>query len=472
MKNKIDLTLRDVQQATQGKPVHISEKAKEKFIHNVIIDSRKVKPGDLFFALRGERHDAHNFLEAVFQIPGTTAVVDRKWFDRQKALPDGQLIVVQDTLQALQNVSAFYRKKFSIPVLAISGSNGKTTTKEMTAAVLKEKYRVIKNPGNLNNHIGLPLTLFDIDPRTEFAVVEMGANHFGEIARLCEIADPDLGLLTNVGGAHLEYFGSVEDVARAKGELFAHLLQKQGLGFVNRDDPLVRKIAGALPRKISFGLAKEADIKGELMSVDGGGRAVFRVNGETIHLRVVGIHQVSNALAATAVGLYAGLSIQQIRSALESFSGVEKRMELLNLKDILVLNDTYNANLNSMEIGLKTLAHIRHQRGGRSFAVLADMLELGEKSEEQHCLVGEIAAEMGIDFLLTFGKEARAIHKTALEKGLIHAFHFEEKEDLENFLLAYLRGGDLVLVKGSRGMEMETIVQFLKDHYANHSSLK
>ncbi len=468
----MNLTLQEVQQSTQAKLVHISEEAKKKSIHGVIIDSRKAKPGDLFFALRGEHHDAHKFLDAVFQSPETTAVVDWKWFERQKTLPDGQLIVVQDTLQALQNVSAFYRKKFGIPVLAITGSNGKTTTKEMTAAVLKEKYRVIKNPGNLNNHIGLPLTLFDIDSRTEFAVVEMGANHFGEIARLCEIGDPDLGLVTNVGGAHLEYFGSVEDVARAKGELFAHLLQKQGLGFVNQDDALVRKIAGALPRKISFGLTKEADVRGELLSIDGGGRAVFSVKGETVHLRVVGIHQVPNALAAAAVGLYAGLSIQQIKSALEAFAGVEKRMQLLNLKDILVLNDTYNANLNSVEIGLKTLAHIRHQRGGRSFAVLADMLELGDKSEEQHCLVGEIAAEMGIDFLLTFGKEARAIHKTALEKGLIHAYHFDEKEDLEEFLLAYLRGGDLVLVKGSRGMEMETIVQFLKDHYANHSPQK
>jgi len=468
----MNLTLQEVQHSIKGELFHVSEKAIKKPVHTVVIDSRKVTPGDLFFALRGEHHDAHNFLDAVFQVPETTAVVDRKWFEQQGELPAGQLIVVRDTLQALQNVSAFYRKKFNIPVLAITGSNGKTTTKEMTAAVLGEKYRVIKNPGNLNNHIGLPLTLFEIEPWTEFAVVEMGANHFGEIARLCEIADPDWGLVTNVGSAHLEYFGSVRDVARAKGELFTHLSKKHGIGFINQDDALVREIARVLSRKVSFGLAAEADVQGEFLSLDDWGRAIFRAKGETIHLRVVGIHQVPNALAATAIGLYVGLSIRQIKNALEAFVGVGKRMELLELDDILVLNDTYNANLNSMEFGLKTLAHIRHQRGGRSFAVLADMLELGPKSEEQHCLVGEIAAEMGTDFLLTFGDEARAIHKAALEKGLVHAYHFEEKEDLEEFLQAYLRSGDMVLVKGSRGMEMETIVRFLRDRNANHSPEK
>ncbi len=465
----MNLTLQEVQQSVKGEFVHVSEKAKRKPVHASVSDSRKVLPGDLFFALRGERHDAHDFLDAVFQVPQTTAVVEQKWFEQQAVLPHGQLIVVGDTLRALQDASAFYRKKFDIPVLAITGSNGKTTTKEMTAAVLGEKYRVVKNPGNFNNHIGLPLTLFDINPQTEFAVVEMGANHFGEISRLCEIADPDWGLVTNVGGAHLEYFGSVQDVARAKGELFNYLSQKQGLGFVNQDDALVVEIARPLSRKFSFGLAKEAQVSGKILSLDDLGRAVFRVNGEIIHLRVAGIHQVQNAVAAAAVGIYAGLSIEQIKNALEAFSGVGKRMELLQVNDILVLNDTYNANLASMESGLKTLAHIRHQRGGRSFAVLADMLELGQKSEEQHRLVGEIAAEIGIDFLLTFGKEARAIYQSALEMGLVHAYHFDEKEDLEEFLQAYLRGGDLVLVKGSRGMEMETIVQFLKDRYANHS---
>ncbi|NOY77942.1 MAG: UDP-N-acetylmuramoyl-tripeptide--D-alanyl-D-alanine ligase [Calditrichaeota bacterium] len=468
----MNLSIQEVQRATGGRLFHISKKALGKPVHAVVIDSRKVEPGDLFFALRGERHDAHTFLDAVFRVPDVTAVVDQKGFEKQGGRLSGRMIVVQDTLEALQNVSAFYRRKFTLPVLAVTGSNGKTTTKEMIAAVLGEGYRVVKNSGNLNNHIGVPLTLFEIDPGTEFAVVEMGANHFGEIARLCEIADPDWGLVTNVGNAHLEYFGSLHDVARAKGELFTYLSRKNGLGFINQDDPLVREIARVLPQKRSFGLTPDADVQGEFLSLDDRGQAVFRVNGETIHLRVAGIHQVSNALAAAAVGVHAGLSLRQIKQALEAFTGVGKRMELLELGDILVLNDTYNANLNSMEYGLKTLAHIRHQRGGRSFAVLADMLELGPKSEEQHGLVGEIAAEMGTDFLLTFGEEARAIHKAALEKGLVHAYHFEEKEDLENFLQAYLRGGDLVLVKGSRGMEMETIVRFLKDRYANHSPEK
>ena len=468
----MNLTLSEVQISTGGKLVQILDMAKNTRIPKIVIDSRKANPGDLFFALRGEHHDGHEFLENLFKVSHTTAVVDQEWFDHQKSLPKGNLVVVSDTLRALQDVSAFYRKKFTVPILAITGSNGKTTTKEMTAAVLGGKYKVVKNPGNFNNHIGLPLTLFEIDSQTEFVVVEMGANHFGEIARLCEIADPTWGLVTNVGGAHLEFFGSIENVARAKGELFEYLIRKNGLGFVNQDDAYVRAIARNLSETVSFGLAQQVDVRGEILSLDDQGRSIFRVRGETIHLSVPGVHQISNALGAVAVGLHAGLSIKQIKSALEAFPGVGKRMEILELNDVLVLNDTYNANLNSMEAGLKTLAHIRHHRRGRSFAVLADMLELGEKSEDQHRLVGEIAAEIGIDFLLTFGDEANAIHKAALEKGLARAYHFETKKEIEEFLRAYLRGGDLVLVKGSRGMEMETIVQFLKDRYANHSPEK
>ncbi|GBD94032.1 UDP-N-acetylmuramoyl-tripeptide--D-alanyl-D-alanine ligase [bacterium BMS3Abin05] len=468
----MNLTLEDVLHASKGKALNITRASLRNVLQGVSIDSRKIQPGDLFFALKGERFDAHDFLDRVFATPNVAAVVGRSWAGGQKRVPNWPLVVVDDTLQALQEVGAFYRRKFNIPVLAITGSNGKTTTKEMTASVLAQKFRVVKTPGNLNNHIGLPLTLFEITSETEFAVVEMGANHFGEIARLCEIADPDFGLITNIGSAHLEYFGSVENVARAKSELPDYLSAKKGVLFVNQDDPLAREIGEKVKNRFTYGLAMPSDARGEFVSLDERGCVRFRLNGEDIHLNVPGAYQVQNALAASAVGLYFGLKINRIKQALESFSGVAKRMEIVKVNDILILNDTYNANLDSMKGGLKTLAHIRHRRGGRSFAVLADMLELGDESERQHRLVGEIAAEIGINFILTYGKQARFISDAAIEKGLSASYHFEKKEDLEKFLQSYLRGGDLVLVKGSRGMGMETVVQFLRDRYKNHSPNK
>ncbi len=465
----MDLTFQEIVAATKGSAFGLSEKELARRIQGVSIDSRQVQPGDLFFALRGERYDAHTFLSDVISKKGVAAVVDRRWAQKNRArFPNAHLIVVNNTLEALQETAAFYRSKFRIPVVAVTGSNGKTTTKEMTAAVLTQKKRVLKNAGNLNNHIGLPLTLFQLTHETEIAVVEMGANHFGEIARLCEIAQPDFGLITNIGAAHLQYFGSLQNVARAKAELFEYLSRQNGLAFVNLDDPLVSKIAEKRKRIWSFAFSKDADVRGDWVRLDSWGQPVFKISGTEIRLNVPGNHQAQNALAAAAVGLFFNLPLEDVKKGLESFRGVSKRMELVETGEILILNDSYNANLNSMEQALKTLAHIRHQRGGRAIAVLGDMLELGAESEKNHRRVGEWVAETGVSFLLTFGNEARAIHETALRKGVAQAVHFDKKADLQKFLANLLRGGDLVLVKGSRGMEMETIVDFLRREFSAH----
>jgi UDP-N-acetylmuramoyl-tripeptide--D-alanyl-D-alanine ligase len=381
----------------------------------------------------------------------------------------GRFIAVDDPLQALQDAAAFYRQKFKIPLLAITGSNGKTTTKEMVAAVLSRRMKVVKNRGNLNNHIGLPLALFGLTHETEVAVVEMGANHFGEIARLCEIAKPDFGLITNVGRAHLEYFGSVDDVAQAKSKLFSYLEENAGLGFVNVDDPRVEKIARRLKRSWSYGFSREADVRGTWVGLDEQGRSIFRVSGAEIHLSVVGEHQAQNALAAVAVGLFFNLPLAEVKKALKEFSGVDKRLEVFEAGGVLVLNDTYNANPNSVEQALKTLAHLHRQRGGRSFAVLGDMLELGPESEASHRQVGNFVARSGVNFLLTVGEQAHFIQQAAAEKGGTRAVHFAGKDELQDFLLQNVRKGDLVLVKGSRGMKMETVVEFLRRELTDHS---
>ncbi len=466
----MDLTFRDIVEATQGTALGLTEHELAQSALGVAIDSRSVKPGEVFFALRGEHFDAHAFLGEVTKIENVVAVVEQSWAEKnRKNFARARFVVVEDTLRALQNAAAFYRKKFKIPVLAITGSNGKTTTKEMVASVLSRKMKVAKNRGNLNNHIGLPLTLFSLTHETEIAVVEMGANHFGEIARLCEIADPDFGLITNIGAAHLEYFGSVEKVARAKAELFRYLEKRDGLGFVNRDDPRVEKIATSLKRTWSYGFSRDADVRGEWIRLDELGHPLFKISGVEIHLNVAGNHQAQNALAAAAVGLFFNVPLAEVKKGLEEFSGVDKRMELLNLGGVLILNDTYNANLNSMEQALKTLAHVGHRQEGRLFAVLGDMLELGAESEKEHRAVGEVAAAVGVSVLLTFGNEARFIHDQAVAEGVPQAIHFEDKEDLQEFLADSLRKGDSVLVKGSRGMEMETIVDFLRRTLTNHS---
>ncbi len=433
-------------------------------VKGISTDSRSTRPGDLFVALRGGSFDGHAFVSAAFARGAVGAVVEE--------VPPGAdgtsepLLVVGNTLEALGALARTYRDRFSIPFLAVAGSNGKTTTKEMLAGVLGQKYNVLSTEGNLNNGIGVPMTLFRLNRKHEMAVIEIGTNHPGEIAGLCRMLDPTHGLITSIGREHLEFFGSLDGVAEEEGELFRFLSSRSGgTAIAGVDDPRIALAARAVKRTLTYGFrAKSASLRGRAVTIDRGGRASFEFRSASmkrwhrVRLAIPGKHNAMNALAAAAAGIAFHVPAAAICSALEACRTVTRRMETMSIGGVTVLNDTYNANPDSTVAALETLSSLR--AAGKKIAVLADMKELGPHAGEEHADVGKKAAEFGIDILLTYGELARGIHEAA---GIPGALHFDQKDSLAEHLAAIVAPGDVLLVKGSRGMHMEDIIAFLKD---------
>jgi len=432
-----------------------------RYFKGVSTDSRTVSPGEVFFALRGGAFDGHAFAGQAFEAGAACIVVDEK-ADRG-GLRDRPHIIVRDTARAFGDLAALWRGKFDIPVIAIAGSNGKTTTKEMTAGVLKTKYTVHSTRGNLNNHIGVPQTIFGLTSRHEIAVLELGTNHFGELGYLCTIARPTHGLITNIGREHLEFFSDLDGVARAEGELFG-ALGTSGTGFVNADDPRIARMARKLRRKISYGFSKpNVGLRGKHLSTDGRGRVSFTAEPKgkrpfPVRMSVPGAHAMTNALAAAAVGLAFGVPASGIRRSLLAFKAVDKRMQVRKSSGVTIINDTYNANPDSLVSALETLGSMKC--AGKRIAILGDMLELGAASGREHGRIGALIGGMGIDCLLTYGEAARAIHESA---RVGWKRHYDKKDILASSALELVTGGDIVLVKGSRGMKMEDVVLFIQE---------
>ena len=437
-------------------------------VTGVSTDSRSVKSGDLFVAIRGGKFDGHNFVTTAIEQSAAAVVVDQKWADANKRMMisiNVPRLIVRDTVQALGRIANGYRRKFDIPVLAVGGSNGKTTTKEMIRAVLAQKFNVLCTEGNLNNHLGVPQTLFCLDGKHDVAVIEVGTNHRGEIAYLCEILEPTHGLITNVGKEHLEFFGTLDGVAKSEGELFRWLEAHGGTGFINGDDPRIVKQSRKLRKKIVYGLeATRAKVKGAIQKVDEQGCTTVRIKHSgksfTATLRIPGSHNAGNAVAAAAVGLSLKVPTTRIQSALELFSPSSKRMEVQQLNGITILNDTYNANPDSVIAALATLRSMK--AAGKKIAVLADMLELGPKSAEYHKQIGKAVSSSGVAYLLTFGLLSRHTNEAAAVKNKAH---YDQKNVLAEYLLEIARSGDVILVKGSRGMKMEEVIAFLQERY-------
>ncbi|MFQ5708046.1 MAG: UDP-N-acetylmuramoyl-tripeptide--D-alanyl-D-alanine ligase [bacterium] len=429
-------------------------------VSGISIDSRKVSAGEIFFAIRGETHDGHDFIGAAFENNAQAAVVCKSWWTNCPAhLESNNFFVVEDTLAALQEAAHFYRGKFTLPVLALTGTNGKTTTKEMVATVLGQKHTVCKTRGNLNNHIGLPLSLFALDQQQEVAILEMGCNHFGEIARLCEIAEPQFGLITNVGHGHLEFFADLEGVAKAKAELFENL-HPPGTAFINLDDPLISKYVPANLKSVTYGFKEEARVSGEVSGADEHGCFAFRVEKTPIRLNVPGKHNLSNALAAVAVGLEFGVSLSKIKQALENVALPGQRMEMFERNKVRIINDSYNANPDSTRASLSVLKQT--QSTGKKIFVFADMLELGERATLEHAEIGKALKDYRVDVVLAFGEYAEAAVAAARKASKkIVAKHFSEKTALVKALKEQIKAGDVLLVKGSRGMKMEEVLQKL-----------
>jgi UDP-N-acetylmuramoyl-tripeptide--D-alanyl-D-alanine ligase len=466
----MNLTLSDCLKISHLAVIDVTGHEKQNFT-GVSIDSRTIEQGNLFLAIRGEKFDGHNFVTAAIRTGAAAVIVDRQWVENNAALMASLAVprlVVENTTVALGALARVYRRKFRIPVLAIGGSNGKTTTKEMIHAVLGKKYRVLSTQGNLNNHIGVPQTLFRLVRSHRAAVIEMGTNHAGEIRALCQIAEPTHALITNIGREHLEFFGSVAGVVKAETELFDWLKERRkrkAIVFVNKDNgQLVKKAKGL--KSLSYGLKAPADVRGTVMGFDQKGRAKLRIrskgkSGFDVQLSVPGHHNVVNALAAATIGLAFRVPTKKIQSALQSFSTPGKRMEELNISGFTVFNDTYNSNPDSVLAALQTMKSFAAK--GKRIAVLADMLELGASAEKEHKYIGSIVSRYGVEYLLTYGELSRF---TSAESRTKFKAHYEQKNMLAEYLAELLTPGDVVLIKGSRAMKMEDIVTFLKERFS------
>ncbi|HSH13003.1 MAG TPA: UDP-N-acetylmuramoyl-tripeptide--D-alanyl-D-alanine ligase [Desulfurivibrionaceae bacterium] len=433
-------------------------------------DTRTIAAGDLFVALSGENFDGETFLAEAVSRGAAGALVSREP-SPPASVP---VIVVGDTLRALGDLAAWRRRQLpNLQVLAITGSSGKTTVKEMTAAILARKFPLLKTTGNFNNLIGLPLTLLKVNEKQRLAVLEMGMNHPGEIARLTEIAAPDFACINNIHGAHLLGLEDIHGVARAKAELFAGLAPTATM-IVNLDDPLIRAMARRYSQKqITFGLHRRAQVRATYIRLAGEAGIAFtlKIGREQIRVRLhcVGRHNVVNALAAAALAHGVGLGLEDIRQGLAEFTPYDKRMQVERLASGLrVVNDTYNANPASMLAALETVHGLRGSH--RAVAVLGDMLELGRESAEAHRRIGATVAGLGFNQLLVIGAYAGEMVAAARAVGMnkkncrVCADHAEIVEQLRMLQKSgELAAGDWLLVKGSRGMKMETVIAGLKE---------
>jgi UDP-N-acetylmuramoyl-tripeptide--D-alanyl-D-alanine ligase len=433
-------------------------------ITGVSIDSRNIKEGELFVALKGDRFDGHDFVPDAIRNGAWGALVVRSALEKKSSSLGGlkNIIPVEDTLSALQKMSWMHRKKFSIPIVGITGSNGKTTTKEMLALILKQNGPVLKNEGNLNNHIGVPLTLLKLNAGHRAGVVEMGMSAAGEIDALARLINPTIGVITNIGPAHLEFFGSMDKVAEAKGELLDNL-KPEATAVLNADDPFLGTLRSRFNgRIVTFGIRNKSNVSAssvrqELDHTD------FTITAEgsaaNVRLYAVGTHNIYNALAAAASATALGVPIDAVKSGLDDFSPVAGRSEIKEIEGRTVFADYYNANPASMDAAIRTLVSLA--TGRRSVAVLGDMLELGAAGASAHRAAGRIVAQSGVSVLVTFGKLAKHIAEGALEAGMPNDRVLEAPTHAgaAQLIRKLSSPGDVVLIKGSRGMKMEKILE-------------
>lgn len=454
----LKMTMQEISQALPGRLV---QGPADQVISQVCIDSRKVEAGDLFFALRGERVDGHRFAAQAALDGAGGLVLSELPADLPAATP---VLLVPDTLQALQQLAAYNRSKVAVPVVGITGSTGKTTTKDMVAAVLAQSYRTLKTAGNFNNELGLPLTLLGLNQEHQAAVVEMGMRGLGEITALCRIAQPTGAVITNIGETHLELLGSVANIARAKGELL-EAIPAHGYALLNAESPLMREQAKRCPGRVWFyAIDGPADITARDIVWDGAKlsyRALYPGGSGTIVLPVPGRHNVLNSLAALGVGLMLGLSFEAIAAGLAGVTMTGMRLEIKRNQGITVINDAYNANPTSTKAALAVLSEMAAD--GRKIAVLGNMFELGERACAGHREVGAAAAGLPVAGLVTVGDLAGWIAEGAEAAGLSRdsIFRCSDNQQAVHVLKELLTAGDTVLVKGSRGMQMEEIVRAL-----------
>jgi len=437
------------------------------------IDSRTIKRGDLFFAIVGPHHDGHRFLSDAAAKGAAGLVVSDL-----SAIPEGgvaaPVIAVADTLRALQDLASSMRRRLPVKVVGITGSAGKTTTKEMTRQVLEAAFSVHASRGNLNNLYGCPLSLLELQPVHQISVLEMGMSYPGELTRLAEIADPDIGILTNVSGAHLAHFESLEEVARAKGELFAGM-RENSIGIFNSDDERCRRIMGSFKGyAFTFGIEHAADLTATDYRMDGLDGATFEVRHEhngglrrvPVRTRFVGLHHVYNALAALSAGYMLGISLEDMAARLGELSPLGMRGRVLRLKEsVRVLDDSYNSNPAAARFAVQVLSEAEPaEPTGRRILVFGDMLELGEAGVEAHREIGRVVAASRIDVVVGVGPLAAEM-VGAVEGGGKRTHRFGTSDEAAAFVAGQAVPGDVVLVKGSRGVALERVVGALSERF-------
>ncbi|MEG1072301.1 MAG: UDP-N-acetylmuramoyl-tripeptide--D-alanyl-D-alanine ligase [Oscillospiraceae bacterium] len=454
------MTLRQLVAAVGGTPLGDFYDP-DQTVTDVDTDSRNLHPGCLFLPLEGERFDAHSFISGALENGAAGCLTAR---EREKYLPGKFYIKVKNTQKALRDLAKYYRDQFDIPFIGVTGSVGKTTTKEMIAAVLSEKFSVHKTELNFNNEVGLPLSLLSLNHTHQISVTEMGMNHFGEIDYLADIVEPEVALITNIGDSHIEFLGSRENILKAKCEIFPHM-KKGGLAILNGDDPLLCSLKGKLPCETLYcGKAPRLDyVASDLEHGDFGG---MHCKVKTLHttcdfdIPALGDHMIYPVLMAAAVGEHFGMTAEEIARGVLRFAPTKMRMNLIDRADgIRILNDSYNANPQSMRAAVEVLAG---SRSDYKVAVLGDMFELGALAAPLHAGVGQFLAKSGIDCLVAIGDLARHIYDAAETAQVPEVYWFATREEALPVLRQVVKKNATILVKASRGMAFEKIVEDLK----------
>ncbi len=458
------LTLRQLLEAVDGTLLGDFDDLDTMFA-DVCTDSRNITPGSLFLPLQGERFDGHSFIGAALESGAVGCITAR---ERDSYLPGKFYVKVRNTQRALRDLARFYKSLLPIPCIAVTGSVGKTTTKDMIAAVLSSRYKVLKTEGNFNNDIGLPLTVLRMDCSHQICVLEMGMDHAGEIDYLADLVEPDVAVITNIGDAHIENLGSREGIFNAKCEVFPHL-KKNGLAVLCGDDEWLITLKGKLEQKTVFvGGAEELDyVASELHSEDSHLKCMVRtpVSRFEADIPALGSHMIYPTLMAAAVAEHFGLAPDEITRGIRAFLPTKMRMNVVRCPgDIVILNDTYNANPQSMRAAAAVLGDA-HDR--RRVAVVGDMKELGANSKLFHHAVGGYFAQEGIDRLIAIGDHARCMAEGAQEAGLDNASYYPTMDEARDALRRELRSGVTILVKASRSMQFEKIVEFLQSEVKN-----
>lgn len=465
----MNLTIQDILRIARKKELGISKLSPKLKVHDVSTDSRSVKKGDLFFALRGENFNGHDFIKTAQTRGAIAAIVDEKWWnsaDRKKQALKLPLLVVKNTLDSYGELSNLYRKKFSIPVLLIAGSNGKTTMKEVISHVLGSSLYVVMTEANFNNQVGLPKMLYRMRREHEIAVLEIGTNHPGEIAWLTRVAEPTHGLITNLGREHLEFFKDVKGVAKEELALFDYLARKKGFVFINNDDAfLVKEKKRFNGRNITFGNKTKADVIASALGFTSDAQLKVRIHigAKQFHCKSYLIADYAPSLIAgvTAVASYFGMTPVKIAKALSGYKPHSKRMEIVKLRGgATAINDSYNANPESFLAALETLKKIPVR--GKRYVIAGDMFELGNTSEREHKLLGKVMAKYRFDGYFFTGKAMKDAFGELIKRNTkLHATYESNKNAIAESIRTLLKQGDVFLIKGSRGMKMETIIEQL-----------